>query len=140
ARIAGKFRTQLDLPSILEIAVRETARALGAQRALVRLGHVRAEMPVAAEWHEAGLGDIGARAADLPVANLALRERRTVTIGDVDADARLRDPLLGDLEVLKDAGSRAVIATPVIVFDELTGVFALYRTEPGDWSSSDVAV
>ena len=37
-RIAAKFRTQLDLDSVMRVAVEETARTLGAQRAFIRLG------------------------------------------------------------------------------------------------------
>jgi PAS domain S-box-containing protein len=139
-RISGKFRTQLDLQSILSIAVRETARALGAQRAFVRLGESRGEMPIAAEWHEDRLSGIGAQSSELPISNLALRERRTVTVADIETDARLRDPLLGDVDVLRRAQSRAGLSTPIIVFDELIGAFTLHRSEPGEWSPADVSV
>ena len=43
SRIAARFRTQLDLDTVLSVAVEETARALGAQRAFVRIGEPRRE-------------------------------------------------------------------------------------------------
>ena len=55
SRIAGRFRTQLDLDTVLSVAVEETARALGAQRAFVRIGEPDEHMPIAAEWVESGL-------------------------------------------------------------------------------------
>jgi GAF domain-containing protein len=60
ARIAGKFRTELDLDAVLSVAVEETARALNANRAFVRLGEPAERMLVAAEWIEPRLGRHGA--------------------------------------------------------------------------------
>ena len=140
ARIAGKFRVQLDLDAVLSVAVEETARALDAQRAFVRLGEPAETMPVAAEWVEPGLERLGASAPRLPVSNLAVRERRTVVVDDIDAAPELDDPSLGGADALRAIGTRSVLATPVIVFDEVIGVFALHRTAPGHWSASEVAV
>jgi len=140
ARIAGKFRVQLDLDAVLSVAVEETARALDAQRAFVRLGEPAETMPVAAEWVEPGLDRLGASAPRLPVSNLAVRERRTVVVDDIDAAPELDDPSLGGADALRAIGTRSVLATPVIVFDEVIGVFALHRTAPGHWSASEVAV
>ena len=55
AGIAAKFRTHLDLDSVLRVAVEETARALGVQRAFVRLGEPGKAMPIVAEWAAPGL-------------------------------------------------------------------------------------
>ena len=68
SRIAARFRTQLDLDTVLRVAVEETARALGAQRAFVRIGKPGENMPIAAEWVESGLEPLDAgspRAAGL---------------------------------------------------------------------------
>src|SRR5262249_52553700 len=61
ARIASRFRTQLDLESIIRIAVEETARALGAQRGIVRLG-IDTFAPVAVEWHAPDLDEVAEKA------------------------------------------------------------------------------
>ncbi|MHB8642038.1 MAG: GAF domain-containing protein [Gaiellaceae bacterium] len=140
SRITAKFRTEFDLNSVLRVALAETARALVASRAFVGLGDGASAMPVKAEWHRPQLEPIGEAAAELPTSNLAIRELRTITVPDVESDPVLRDPLLGDVDLLLGAGLRAALATPIVAFDELIGVFALHRSEPGPWSPSDIAV
>jgi GAF domain-containing protein len=140
ARIAGKFRVQLDLDAVLSVAVRETARALDAQRAFVRLGLPAQTMPVAAEWVEEGLEPLREGTPRLPVSNMAVRERRTVAVDDIDAAPSLDDASLGGSDALRVLGTRSVLATPIVVFDEVIGVFALHRTTTGHWSASEVAV
>jgi PAS domain S-box-containing protein len=140
ARIAGRIRNDLDLDAVLAVAVEQTARALGAQRAFVRLGEAGKTMPVAAEWAEPGLDPLGVHAPRLPVSNLAARERRTVAVDDVEAETSLDDPSLGGLDALRAVGTRSVLATPIVVFDEVIGVFALHRTATGRWSASDVSI
>ena len=97
-------------------------------------------MPIRAEWWADGLEPIGDAVAGLPVSNLAGRERRTVAIPDVLDAPELADPSLGSVESLSRLGTRAVLATPVIVFDRMIGVLALHRPEPGPWSSGDVGL
>src|SRR5262249_57101683 len=41
---------------------------------------------------------------------------------------------------LRELGSRSVLATPIVVFDELIGVLAIHGTEPRSWTESDVTV
>jgi PAS domain S-box-containing protein len=140
ASIAAKFRTHLDLDSVLRVAVEETARALGVQRAFVRLGEPGGPMPIVAEWAAAGLEPLQGNAARLPVSNLALRERRTICVDDIETDASIDDPSLGDVDALAAVGSRSVLATPVVVFDEVIGVFAVHRATVGRWSASEIVV
>jgi len=140
ARIAGRLRTDLNPDAVLQVAVEETARALDAQRAFVRLGGPGETMPVAAEWSAPGLEPLGDQAPQLPVSNLALRERRTISVADVENEGTLEDASLGDVTALRAVGTRSVLATPVSVFDEVLGVFALHRTAPGSWSESEIAV
>ena len=68
---------------------------------------------------------------DFAVSNLAARDRRTVAIGDIREEPALDDPTLGGIETLLELDSRAVLATPVLVFDRMIGVFGLHRAEPG---------
>ena len=139
SRIAARFRTQLDLDTVLRVAVEETARALGAQRAFVRIGKPDEDMPIAAEWVESGLERLDAGSPLLPISSLALRERRTVAIADVETDVALA-PFPDGREELRAVGTRSALAAPIVVFDEVIGVFALHRTTPGHWSASDVTV
>ena len=140
ARIATKFRTQLDLESVLRVVVEETARALGAHRAFVRLGDASSAMPLAAEWAAPGLAPVQEHATKLPVSNLALQEKRSVTIDDVEADDSLDERAPGGRDVLREIGSLSAMATPIVVFDNVIGVFALHRGMPAPWSPADVAV
>ena len=115
-------------------------RALGAQRAFIRLGDATEQPPVAVEWHSPEVEPVAANAQRLPVSNLALRERRTVAVEDIDLDIEIRDPALGSVEALREVGSRAALATPIGMFDETVGVFALHRSRPGQWTRPDVAI
>ena len=139
AEIARKVRSELDLDDVLQVAVTETGRGLDVARCFIRFGDEEGELPLRAEWRRAGLEPI-TRAAQLPAANLALREGRTIAIGDVDAARELEDPTLGSVELLRQLGTRAVLVTPIVVFDRTIGVFELHRTEAGAWSASEVGV
>jgi PAS domain S-box-containing protein len=140
SEIARKVRSELDLDNILQVAVSETARALGVARCFIRLGGPGEPMPVNAEWRAPGVEPIGTSASRLPVSNLAVRERRTIAVADVQSAPELDDPTLGGRETLLTLGSRAVVATPIVIFDQVIGVFAAHRAKPGPWSATDVAL
>ena len=140
AEISRRVRSVHDLDAITRVAVTETGRAIGGSRCFIRLGEAGEAMPIRAEWWADGLEPIGDAVAGLPVSNLAVRERRTVAIADVLAAPELADPALGGVESLTHLGSRAALATPVIVFDRMIGVLGLHRPEPSAWSSGDVAL
>jgi two-component system phosphate regulon sensor histidine kinase PhoR len=141
ARIARKVRSELDLDAVLEVAVRETGKALSVSRCFVRIGEPEALMPVEAQWSAEGFEPLDAGAAEnLAVSNLAARERRTVACNDVEADRALEDPILGGRETLLSVGTRAVLATPIVIFDRMVGIFALHRPEPWLWSEEEVAL
>ena len=130
AKISRRVRSVHDLDAITRVAVTETGRAIDGSRCFIRLGESGEAMPIRAEWWADGLEPIGDAVAGLPVSNLAARERRTVAIPDVLDAPELADPSLGSVESLTRLGSRAVLATPVIVFDRMIGVLALHRPEP----------
>ncbi|HSC50730.1 MAG TPA: GAF domain-containing protein, partial [Gaiellaceae bacterium] len=138
AKISRRVRSGHDLDAVTRIAVTETGRALGASRCFVRIGEAGDAMPVRAEWFGDGVEPLASAASALPVSNLAARERRTVTIADVEDAPELVDAALGDSAVLAGLGTRSALATPVIVYDRMIGVLALHRSEPGPWSKSDV--
>jgi PAS domain S-box-containing protein len=140
SRVATKVRSELDVEALLRVAVAETGAALGVDRCFVRLGEPGEPMPVVAEWRAPGAASIGERARALPVSNLALRERRTVAVEDLDAARELDDPALGGRHGLRELGVRAVLATPIVVFDEPIGVLGLHRSTAGPWSDADVTV
>ncbi len=140
ARISQKVRSELDLGAVLDVAVTETAAALGVTRCFIRLGEPGQPMPIVTEWAGPGLEPVGDRAEQLPVSNLAVRERRTVAIADVASDPQLEDPSLGGRATDLELGSRSVLATPIVVFDSLIGALALHRPEPGEWSQDVIAL
>ena len=140
AKISRRVRSVHDLDAITRVAVTETGRAIAGSRCFIRLGEGGEALPIRAEWWADGLEPIGDAVAGLPVSNLAARERRTVSIPDVLDAPELADPSLGSVENLSRLGSRAALATPVIVFDRMIGVLAVHRPEPGPWSSGDVSL
>ena len=139
--ISRKVRSELDLDSVLEVAVAETGRAVGVIRCFIRLGEPGEPMPIRAEWDAPGVAPVGPAAAErLPVSNLAALERRTVAVGDVESAEELDDPALGGRETLLALGTKAVLATPIVVFGRMIGIFGLHRAESGDWGAEDVAL
>ena len=140
AKISRRVRSVRDLEAISRVAVTETGRAIGASRCFIRLGEAGETMPIRAEWWADGLEPIADAVAGLPVSNLAARERRTVAVPDVLDAPELADPSLGSVENLMRLGTKAVLATPVIVFDRIIGVLAVHRPEPGPWSAGSVAL
>jgi PAS domain S-box-containing protein len=140
ARIARKVRSELDLDAVLEIAVAETGRALDVMRCFIRLGGAGEAMPVRAEWDAAGIAPIGDEAERLAASNLAALRRTTVAIADVAGAEELDEAGLGGRAPLLELGVCAVVATPIVVFDELIGVFALQRSEVWEWSDEEVSL
>jgi PAS domain S-box-containing protein len=131
ARIARKVRSELDLDSVLKVAVSETGRALDVARCFIRLGEDGDTMSIGAEWDAEGVPPVGIPADRLPVANLASRQGATVAIADVAQAPELDG--VADVQ-----GTRAVLATPIVVFERMIGIFVLQRTEPGAWPEQEV--
>jgi PAS domain S-box-containing protein len=136
ARISARVRSELDVEELLRIAVQETGTALGVDRCFIRLGDTEDTIPIAAQWHADGLPPIetGKR---LAVSNLAVRRRQTVAIEDVERAPDLQDESLG---ALLELDSHAVLAVPIVVFDELIGVLALHRKQAGRWTRAQVSL
>jgi PAS domain S-box-containing protein len=140
AEIGRRVRSELDLTTVLRVAVEESAKALGGvTRCFVRLGELGEPMPVLAEWTAPGVGPVGDAAPRLPAMNLAARDRRTVAVDDVAAAEELADPSLGGPQSLLDLGTRATFATPILFFGELIGVFSAHRGEPSRWLPGEIA-
>jgi PAS domain S-box-containing protein len=140
AEISRRVRSVHDLDTVTRVAVTETGRVLGASRCFIRLGEPSERLPIRAEWWAEGLTPIGEAVERLPVSNLAARERRTISIADIRDAPELDDPGLGNRETLEGLGTRAVLATPVLVFDRMIGVLVLHRAEPEPWSSGDISL
>jgi len=137
ARISARVRSELDIDELLRVAVEETGQALGADRCLIRLG-AQGEIPTA-QWQATGLAPVktGRR---LAVSNLAVARRQTVALEDVETAPELDDASLGGRDAVLGLGSRAVLAVPVVIFDELIGVLALHRNTAGPWSDEEIAL
>jgi PAS domain S-box-containing protein len=137
ARISARVRSELDIDELLRVAVEETGRALAVDRCLIRLGP-HGDIPTA-QWQEAGLAPVKA-GRRLAVSNLAVKRRQTVAIENVEAAEELDDASLGGRDTLLSLGSRAVLAVPIVIFDELIGVLALHRTTSGRWGDEEIAL
>ena len=140
ASIAQQVRSEMDLDSVLEVATRETGVALDLIRCFIRLGAPGQPMPMASEWQATGFTPIGDASNRLPVTNLAARERRTVAIDDVTMADELREVDADAPETLLEIGTRASLATPIVVFDRMIGVFGLHRGETTPWTGEEIAV
>ncbi len=140
ARLAEQVRTDADLDAVLAGTMKEVATALDADRCFVRLGDPDSDVTLKAQWFAAGLEPLdGSNIARLAASNLAMRRKTTVAISDVATSSALRDSPAGGTQGLLELGSRAVLATPIVVFGELIGVLAVHRTTPGVWSDADVS-
>ena len=137
ARISARVRSELDIDELLRVAAEETGRALLVNRCLLRLGP-RGDIPTA-QWQEPGLPPIRA-GRQLAVTNLAVRRRQTVAIADVETAPELDDATLGGRDELMSLGSRAVLAVPIVIFDELIGVLAIHRNAPGRWGQDEIGL
>jgi PAS domain S-box-containing protein len=140
ASIGRRVRSELDLEAVLRLAVEDIGRAVGVGRCFVRLGEPGDSMPIRAEWDAEGFAPIGSGAGKLAVSNLATRERRTVAIADIREAPELEDPVLGGFQELVELDAISVLATPILVFERLIGVFSLHRAEPGEWSKAEIAL
>ena len=140
AEIGRRVRSEHDVNTVLRVAVEETAKAIGVTRSFVRLGELGESMPVLGEWNAPGVDPVGDVAPNLPALNLAARERRTVAVEDAETSEEIADSSLGDRQALRELGTRATLATPIIVFDEVIGVFGLHRAEPTRWRPGEIAL
>jgi PAS domain S-box-containing protein len=140
AEIGRRVRSELDLDTVLRVAVEETAKAVGVSRCFIRLGELGEPMPILAEWNAPGVESVEEVAPRLPALNLAARDRRTVAVDDAETSREIADPALGDRQALLDLGTRATLATPIVVFDGIIGVFGLHRDKPTRWLPGEVAL
>ena len=138
ARISREVRSRLELEELVRVACAESARAIGCSRCVIRLARVGRAEDVVVEWDAEGIPPLGADAPRRPVSALAPRDAGTVACGDVLAAPELRDPILGDVDALVAAGTRAVLATPVVGFDEVVGTLAFHRADVTVWAPSEV--
>jgi PAS domain S-box-containing protein len=140
AEISRRVRSVHDIDAVTQVAVTETGRALGASRCFIRFGHPGEPMPMRAEWFADGLEAIGPiETKKLPVSNLAIRERRTIAIEDVEAAAEITGSPDGR-ETLAALGTRSALATPIVAFDRMIGILGLNRAQPGPWSEADIGL
>ena len=139
ARIGRRVRSELDLDAVLRISAEELGRAVGVTRAFVRLGGF-GEARHVAEWEAPGIDPVGPGAARLPALNLAVRDRRTVRVADIEEATELHDQALGDVDLLRALGVRAVLATPIVVFEDVIGVFGMHRATVSEWADEEVAL
>jgi PAS domain S-box-containing protein len=140
AAIGRKVRTESDIDAVLRVAVHETGMALGLARCFIRFGELGEKTPIRAEWDAPGVEPIGKAAARLPVTNLALKERRTVAVGDIADAPELNDPAVGEVQALVELGTRAVLAVPIVIFARTIGVFGLHRSQARPWSAAEISL
>src|SRR5262249_3681665 len=72
--------------------------------------------------------------------DLAIRRRETVVVDDVATAVELEEAMPGARDALLERGVRAVLATPIVVFDQMVGVLSLRRSEPVAWAASGIPI
>jgi PAS domain S-box-containing protein len=137
ARISLEVRSRVALDELLTVACEESARAIGCSRCFIRLAEPGQRAQMLAQWVAEGVDPLTDK-AQLPVANLAAREARTIAIGDVTDAPELRDATLGDADELIRLGTQAVLATPLFGFGAVIGTLSFHRPEPTVWTPSEV--
>ena len=116
--VNSRIRQSLDLPTILDAAVRELGTALGASRCFVRLRRGNDLLPPASEWRGPEVAVGGADPdGTLPLLIAAVRERRTIATPDVR-----HDPATGGA-----AEPLALLASPIELRGEAIGVVAFHQ-------------
>lgn len=139
ARVAARIRSEPDFDAVLAETVAAVAGAFHADRCFVRLGEPEGMMTIKAQWHGEGLEPIAdSNLTRLAVSNLAMQERRTISLADIATARELEDLSTGGRQGLLELGSRAALATPIVVFDRLIGVLSVHRNVPGPWPVADV--
>ena len=61
-----------------------------------------------------------------------------MAVEDVEHAPELAE--VGGPHTLLELGSQAVLAVPILVFDELIGVLALHRSERHEWSAEEAGL
>jgi PAS domain S-box-containing protein len=139
ADISRRVRSVEGLADGTGIAVTEVGRALSASRCFIRLGEPGEPQRLVAEWFAEGLQPIGAQVEQFPFANLAALRQRTVVASDIEDLTELDEPERA-AKTLRRLGTKSVIATPMVAYDQPLGVLALHRGTPGPWSESETAL
>src|SRR5918992_1406440 len=137
ARISLEVRSRVALDELLNVACSESARAIGCSRCFIRLAEPNQPAQMLAQWVAEGADPL-TNEAQLPVANLAAREARTIALGDLADAPELRDLSLGDVDELIRLGTRATLVTPLFAFDAVIGTLSIHRPEPTVWAPSEI--
>ncbi len=118
----------------------ELATAMKVSMAVVQLGKSADDLRVTYEWTASGETPIGIGSQmDLPIARLAVRDDRTVSVMDLRTDVRLNDKDLGHPEDHLRTGAVAALATPISLGGMLVGVLMLQMNDtPRTWNGDDI--
>ena len=136
-RIAQRARASLEPEEITRGTVDELGRVLGVSRVLVCVGASETDLAVSYEWDGPGVAPTGVGARDVPIARLAARLGRTVTVTDVRRDSRFVAPPGTNESVHHDVIAAA--ATPVRVGGRLAGALSFSQIDrPREWSADDI--
>ena len=138
ADISRRVRSVEGLADGTRVAVTEVGRALRASRCFIRLGQPDEPQRLAAEWFAAGLQPIGPQTQNLPGANRAATDRKTIVVSDVENEPELDDH--DGADALLGLGTKSLIATPMIAFEQPIGVLGLHRSAAGPWSEGEISL
>jgi signal transduction histidine kinase len=134
--VNSRVRQSLDLQTILDAAVRELGTALEASRCFVRLRRGNELLPAASEWHAPEVAPSGARRdPSLPLLTRSMRERRTIALPDVRADATVAEAG-GDTDQ-----PLGLLVTPIVLRGDAIGVVAFHQVGLArPWQQDDIGL
>ncbi len=130
--IAHRVRSTFDRDAVLRVAVEELAGALGLSRCFVLLADGRGRLTTKVEAGTAEAPIAPELVERMPVSHRAFETGETVASADVteEPDGHGRD-------VLRDLGTGAALATPIVVFESTIGVLGLHREGAHAWTESE---
>ncbi|MFN8636436.1 MAG: GAF domain-containing protein [Chloroflexota bacterium] len=129
-----------DHETMMANTLHELASAMGVSAALVQLGKSVEDLHIAYEWTAEGETPVGVGSKmEIPVAQLAVREEKTVAVADLRTDQRLNDRDLSEPEEYLRTGAVAGLATPISLGGQLVGVLLLQMNDrPRIWTGDDI--
>lgn len=140
-RINARIRASLDVDTVLRATLEELGTTLGAARAFIALERDGQLGPIDYEWTRPGVPPASVYPPrSFTLAQQALRERRVITVTDLDAPASAGVPALAP-RARSPEHNRALLVAPLLLGDTRLGVLGLHEVgAPRTWRPDEIAL